>query len=487
MVKVTRRAMIATGMAAAGTAVLARAALDGADGEVDLSTLRRPGDTTDGPAFRRAAASGRPIYAPAGRGSGLGGRYVIGSTDRDTLPSGLTLRGDGMDKTVLKIAPHHPFLLHCDSRSPHPARNITALRFADIAFESDVLQRGFSEFEYLVMLNGVTDVRFDRVAFRGFRGDGLHLGASTTSQTERHNRKVVVADCVFDGVNANNRNAISILDCTDLLIENSRFLNCTRTGDGTTAAGDPWNVKTGLGMPGPIDIEPNLDKFAIVRDVTIRNNRFRGGGGFAVALHFLANNFVTTPQFNIRVTGNTIEDRVGGIDMTGYGGNDAMDGGPAYGVVIEDNQVSRCTTPFRLSGARGLVLANNDFVDCADRGELNNNAAIADAEVRGNRFERIGSDVAPFGLWVRDCDRLTIAGNRFLDCGGPKGGGTAIALVAGTPRRLTIADNDFASPRGRMSTPLLVFRDARPNPRAITVRDNRYAEGLPPIERALGL
>lgn len=484
---ISRRTVIVGGGIAGAGAVLAATLADG--NAVSLASLRRPGDADDTAAFRRAAASGRPIYAPAGKGSGPGGRYVIGSRQTDNLPSGLTLYGDGQGKTVLRIAEGPPFLLHCDSGSPDPARNITGLRFRDLTFESNVAERGFAEFQYLVMLSGVTDVRFDRVGFVGFRGDGLHLGSSFTGSTERHNRDVVVADCLFDGVNANNRNAISIIDAERLTIERSTFLDCTRVGDGTANAGDPFKRDTGLGMPGPIDIEPNADKFAIVRDVTIRGNRFRGGGGFAVALHPLPNDFVTHPQRGIRVIDNIIEDRVGGIDMTGYVYDVAMKPGSApYDVTISGNVVTRCKTPFRISGVRGMTMTGNRFVDCTDRAEFNNTAPVAEVTATRNRFERVGSDAFPYGLWLRTLDGLTLAENDFIDCGGPgRKDGVAIAIVAGSPRDLMLKGNRFSSPTGRMNQTLQLFRDAALSRRQVTLSGNVSTLTGPTMTSALAL
>lgn len=480
---ISRRTLLVGASAAGATAVLATVA---DTDTTSLPALRRPGDPDDTAAFRRAAALGKPIHAPAGRGSGLGGAYVVGSSDRDNLPSELTLYGDGLGKTVIRIARGHPFILHCDSKSADPARNITGLRFRDLTFQSEVAARGFSEFEYLVMLNGVTDVAFERVGFVGFRGDGLHLGSSTVSKVERHNRDVVVSNCLFDGVNSNNRNAISIIDAERLLIERSQFLNCTRVGDGTANAGDPFKPATGLGMPGPIDIEPNADRFAIIRDITIRGNRFKGGGGFAVALHPLPNDFVTNPQREIRVEDNVIEDRVGGVDMTGYVGDGALHSGPAYDVAITGNLVSRCKTPFRISGVRGMTMTNNRFLDCTDRAEFDNTAPVADVTASRNRFQGIGSDSYPYGLWLRSSDQLSIVDNDFIDCGGIKRrDGAAIAIVAGSPRRLRIARNRFASPAGRMNQGLAIFRDADVDPRQVTLLANRSTLTGPPLESAL--
>ena len=462
----TRRRFVAAAVCAAPlTAACA------ATGEVLLPDFRKAGERDDTAALARAFATGRPVRAPAGGGAGPGGRYLIGNDAAATLPAGASLTGDGIGKTIIAKLPAKPFILHADSKSASPARNIAALRFADLSFEDDPA-RPFSEYSYLLMLSGVSDVAFDRVGFRGWRGDAIHLGSSTTSKTERHNLQVAVRDCLFDGVDANNRNAISVIDCAGLTIERSRFLNCSRPGNGGASPEDPRNPRTGVAMPGAIDLEPNADAFAVVRDVVIRNNEFRGGGGYAVALYLRPNDQVRTPQANILIADNRIADRDGGFAATGFPGDGAVNG-PTYGIVVRNNQVQRCAKPFLIGGIRGITVDANGFEDCAGAGEIGYAATAADVRVTGNRFVRVGSAVVPYALWVRDTNRADIAGNLFDDCGAPGGTkGIAVGFVGGTQRRLRFAANRFRASTGRMEQAVTVFRDARIDRASLQVRDN---------------
>lgn len=458
------------------------------DGAVMLDAYARSGDPDDTLALKRAIETGRPVHARAGRGRGPGGGYAVGMGENDNLPAGLRLSGDGAGKTVFLRSPVSaaPFILHCDSKSADPARNIAGLAFADLSFEDDVARLGFSEYQYLVMLNGVTAARFDRVTFRGFRGDGLHLGSSTVSHVERHNRDVAVADCRFDGVNSNNRNAISVIDCDGLTVERCAFVNCSRPGDGGASAADPMNPATGPAMPGPIDLEPNDDAFAVIRRIAIRDNRFTGGGGSAVALHLLPNDRVRSAQSGIEISRNIVEDRAGAFEVTGHGGAGALGKAPGYGIVLRGNQVRRCGRPFALSGAKGVLLDDNLFADCTDRAEIGHTAEVADVELRGNRFERIGANTMRFGLWIRGSRGVTLDGNIFADVGGPdKKGGIAIALVGGVTRGLTLARNRFTRPGGRTSEAITVFRDARVDRATLKLDGNVVDFPAPPIAGAL--
>lgn len=477
-----RRQFIAAA-AVVPTALLATAACGTAQASdaVSLPDFRRAGDLDDTAALARAFATGRPVYAPAGRGKGPDGRYLVGNDASATLPQGATLFGDGRDKTIIarSDAAKHPFILHCDSGSPDPARNISGLRFRDLTFVDDVARLGFSEFSYLVMLNGVSDVRFERVGFRGFRGDGLHLGSSTTSRVERHNKGITVTDCVFDGLNSNNRNAISVIDADGLVIEKSAFINVTRRGDGTPVPGDPMNPATGLAQPGAIDLEPNGDAFAIVRNVVIRDNRFNGGGGFAVALLLSSNDVLRTPQRGIVIERNVIKDRFGAFEAFGFPGNGAVTSNRTYDIMIRNNQVERCEKPFIVSGIRGITLVGNHFRDCHGHAELGYQSANAQATLADNIFERVGGAAPGFSLWIREGVDIALTGNRFIDAGAPGGrGGVAIAVVGGTVRGLTLRRNQFRNAEGRTGQAVQVFKEATIEQASLRTEDNETI-GLP--------
>lgn len=452
--------------------------------------FRRPGDLDDTAAFLRAAATGRLVHLPAGRGQGPGGRYLIASTATDHLPSGLRVEGDGMDRTVVARSYRRqaPFVFFLDSGSADPSRNARGIAFRDLTIEDEVVRRGFAEYHYIVMLNGVTGARFERVGFRGFRGDALHLGSGTTLGHERHNVDVRVADCVFDGVNANNRNAISVIDCDGIVIERCRFLNCSRWGDGTLNQGDPFNPRTGVGAPGPIDFEPNDHGFPVIRNVVIHDNLFRGGGGFAVNMLLPPNDRVRTAQRDFKIVGNVVENRYGGFSCFGYAGDTALQGRTPYDVTVEGNTIRGCRSPFILNGMLGVRLSRNRFLECSGHSEIGYTAANADVRLQANHFERCGLTPSGYALWVRTCDRLSLERNEFIDCGlADRRFGVAIAFVAGRITRLTMEDNLFASPSGRMTEAAQAFQDATVDGSTASVGPQRVTFPAQPLAVTLRL
>lgn len=443
-----------------------------------LPDFRRSGDRDDTDALHRAISTGLPIHAPAARGSGTGGRYVIGSVGDDNLPSGFKLTGDGIDRTIIarSYVRANSFILYADSGSADTTRNLTGIAISDLTFEDEVVTRGFSEFSYLVMLSGVTGAQIDRVGFRGFRGDGLYVGSSTVQANERHNLDVAVRDCHFDGVDANNRNGISILDCDGLLIERCRFENVTRVGG--KGAADPMDSATGPPMPGAIDLEPEPNGFAIIRNIVIRDNRFVGGGGYAVAVTLQPNDAVHTPQHAIRIEENIVERRHGGFSASGYRDSGAVTSDRPYAIDILSNQVSQCVKPFLVQGIRGLTIAQNSFIDCGEMAELGYQATNAAVSVRNNDFERDGT-IQGYAVWVRSVDGLDITGNRFVDCGLTDGRlGIAIGFVEGVMRKINIVDNRFSSPSGRGTEAVTIFHDAKVDRGSVTARANRTGHGI---------
>lgn len=454
---------------------------------VALPDYRKQGDLDDTEAFRRALKVSPRIHFPAGRGSGAGGAYLLAAVDSDNLPSGLDLSGDGPERSIIRRSYRRqgPFILHCDSKSANPKENIRELRFRDLSFEDEVESRGFSEFDYLVMLNGVSDVLFDNVHFVGFRGDAVHLGSSTVSQVERHNREIVVRNSLFDGITCNNRNAISVIDCERLLIEDCRFRDCSRFGGPEPS--DPFDPRTGIQAPGAIDLEPNQDAFAIIRDVVIRNNSFSGGGGYAVCLNLLADTVVDIAQSGILVERNRISDRWGGFGIHS-GSSIAASATRSAAITFDRNIVERCEKPFIVDGVRGLTIRGNTFADCATMAELGYVNGNRDVVVADNAFRRLGRQESGYGLWIRDIRNLELRDNEFVDIGleGERFG-IALAFVSGEMFGVSLRDNAFSSPTGRTTEAITVFADARPNRPSFLVAGNTLSFAAPGIDRSLGL
>ncbi len=459
-----RRSMLAGLASGTALALVAPVALAQSTDHVALPNFREPGARDDVAALERALATSRPIHLPAGGGSAADGAYLIGSGgEASNLVSGARLFGDGAGRTILrKPNPETGYIFFCDSGSADAANNLGNISLSALTLEGDVVRLGFAEHSHLMHVNGVTDLTLDRVEFKGFRGDGFYLGSSTRRDGERHNRRIVLRACRFDGVNSNNRNGISIIDGDGVTIQDCAFVNVTRRGDGTDrypqTRAQLLDAGYGLAMPGAIDCEPDPNRFSVLRDIRIERCRFSGGGGAAVSLLLPPNNLVRAPLSGFVISNCVIERQRIGFSLFGYTGRDAAGQGAGYDVRYEGNEVRECDTPFIINGARGVRMTGNRFTDCPKPAELGYTDYNHDCLLLANRFLRLGySRKGIDGLLIRYADGVILERNSFVDCGQADGsGGRAISFVAGEIRNFRLIGNRFESPTGRTTFAIAV-------------------------------
>jgi hypothetical protein len=350
-------------------------------------------------------AGGGSVFFPAGEYS---------CTDLVVPGSNIGFFGEG-DASIVRQrgtdAPAYLFKANPGTEgSSDPDTNDRGITFRDLRLEGTVVANGFASGQnvHLVSLSAVDDVTIERVTFYGFRADGIYLASSHSGATERHNRHIRIINCLFDGVNQDNRNAISVIDCDDLLIQDCEFRNCTRTD-----------------MPGAIDLEPNNgNTFAYLRNIRIIGNHFVNCRGTAGAVGMWVTDTqaeLTNPVRGIVVANNT------GYNVrtpfffgqtqeptTSTQPNDILITGNHF--VGLGNNSGLGLYPFHMSGVRGVRVVNNIFDD------------YYEAVVLGYTTS------AP----VREVD---IVGNRFQNCGPSGSGGSCIRLQKGYEVRIT--DNRF--------------------------------------------
>ena len=133
----------------------------------------------------------------------------------------------------------------------------------NLTFSSDVAVNKFDELSHQISAHGVSNFIVENCSFIGFLGDGISINASTDYIKYRnaYNKDIKIINSHFDGINRDNRQAISIYYADNFLIDGCTFRNTTRSD-----------------MPGAIDIEPN-DDLQVVRNGIIRNCSFENIGG----------------------------------------------------------------------------------------------------------------------------------------------------------------------------------------------------------------
>jgi hypothetical protein len=375
----------------AGLGATQRTALAKLRDTVSVKDFGAVGDgvADDTAAIQAAVNAASSVFIPAGN-------YLCNGII--TIGSDTCIFGAGMGiTTIIRNGTNSASqgVIYAESNSP--TSFIERITICDLTLDGQVQTLGFSEFRHLVSLNGVRNVQIRSVEFRGFRGDGLLLGSSITFATERHNEDVLVSECVFDGVNNDNRNGISIIDGNRVRITNCTFKRCSRSN-----------------MPGAIDLEPNGDLFAIIRNIQIDGNTFdQTNGGGSLVTWYLANAYsYTTPPQNLSITNNSF---------------DASGVVSGYAILCSAFQVPSAALTTAVS-PHGISISNNYVY----RGAVTI-LGVFGAKINGNIFQgRAGvANVNPLVIGSTDTNRncidISVHGNKFIDTGAGFG---AVAVFA---------------------------------------------------------
>lgn len=252
-----------------------------------------------------------------------------------TLYANIELRGFG-DASILKqptgVADGN-HLLNVNAGTggtADPAANTKNITIRDISLVGRADVDTFTEQVHLVNLNAASDVTFDNVKFINWRGDAIYLGSGNSGTIERHNESILIRGCTFDGTTSlrNNRNAISIIDGTDIKIVHNEFRNHTINN-----------------MPGAIDLEPNPStaSFARIRNVEISHNTFTNVGGNAGVITVYgqyAQSTMTYPVNDVRITDNTFRDCDNLVQIWVYNPEQATATLEPHDIYVADNDFS---------------------------------------------------------------------------------------------------------------------------------------------------
>ena len=375
-------------------------------------------------AFNAALAAHSSVFVPEGL-------YAVKNITG--IRSGSELFGEG-ETSILKLT---------DTTSDSHVLDINHNTFDEVytgVYVHDLQLQGssatpvFTEQCHLIAMTGVTNGIFERIKFYAFAGDGFYIGSGDSGTEEHHNNSITVRDCVFDGVNKENRNGISVIDCNDLLVDNCYFVNTTKST-----------------MPGAIDIEPNGNAYHIVKNITVSNSRFFNiGGSFATVGVLLPVDFDTAAT-GFYFTNNYIEQCGIGFSFRYDVAGGVAEASNSFGLNIVGNTVKNSACPFRVFNVRDCAILNNQFNVVDDGALVSFSGAdqnVIDIVISNNLFYKVGSADGN-GLQVFTATRVTITGNEFNDCGeGTPGNSNAIAFNTGTSSNVTVSNNNFVTPNG---------------------------------------
>lgn len=449
-----RRALI--GLLSGLVVVPSSASCKSRAGEIVLPDLRRRSDTDDSAAFARALELGAPVYCPAGRGSGSDGAYVLSSVP---LISDTTIRGDG-SSSILRLAPEARSVFIGLSSPDTPLENVA---LSDFRIEGRVTETGFKEHWNLISLAGISILRIERVEFIGFAGDGLYLGAEHqgVAREPRMIRDILVRDCLFDGVNNDNRNGISVTGGEAITIDGCRFRRCSRPD-----------------MPGPIDFEPDAFPFYKLARLRVTNCDFEACGGNVGQVSIVIPPVVPPPR-DVLISGNRFRGYRGtGGDVAVTINRQPDSATPAMRCVIEDNVGIDGHGGVQIFSGKDITVRNNRWADYAGRslfGYNESTAGVLDVTVMGDQFVRCGWRDG-IAVAVYKGDGIALEGLLFRETGNGTPGAAPLYLGPGRIRRLSLIGNDW---RGNPASAGLVIveRGADYLPGTTRVAGNLVAEG----------
>jgi hypothetical protein len=356
--------------------------------------------------------AGAQLYFPAGT-------YYCNVT---TLPSNTYIYGDG-EATIIRPKTTTSSIFQCDSGSD--SAYITGIVFRDLKLFSTVATDGFDSGEdsALLKLTGVKRCRIENVYFEGFRSDGLYLGGHS-GVTARHNVDVIVKNCIFDGINNDNRNGASVIDGDSIEFDGCIFRNCAKST-----------------MPGSLDFEPNLST-NVIKNVRVVNSRFYNTDGNRGHVVFSTQDADKDNVQNIVISGNHFENADIDNGAVTFNFDTAAPTNPQHivianntcimtagnfvwkrdgysdGIVITGNTVRALRGVWFDDATSGddtdLLIAVNHF-SCTSRAVILTSANLDNINIRGNIFNLSGTPVAHVQIGANDdSSKIIICDNDFI-------------------------------------------------------------------------
>lgn len=383
------------------------------------------GVTDDSTSFTSALAAAGMVFVPAGH-------YRVSNV---TIPANTYLFGEGAASIIQTVTNTDRGVFTTDSGGS--SSYVSSVVIENIKFYSDVATSGFSEQDHLMTINGGKDWTIRNCIFQGFRGDGLYIGSSDSGASERHNINITVENCLFDGVNSDNRNGITVIDGDGVRIIGNTFRNCTKST-----------------MPGPIDIEPDAHAYHVVKNIEIAHNRIESfGGGYGIAV-YLDSGPYTDKLFGLHIHDNYIAGatKTNAVALRVSTAETISAATLPMNIRIHDNAVDDSGAvgiyPYQIINVRDVHLKGNTYRNGGTQAVLGDVTVAAttvmDAVIEEDNYDRNGN--ANGALVIASVERLMMRRN-IIDQ--PAAGTSTIGVrfvgsgVTTASNNVTLEDNIF--------------------------------------------
>jgi len=371
------------------------------------------GTTDDTNAFTNAMAAANKVFVPSGT-------YVV---DVATIPANTELYGEGASSIIKQKSSFvggSTGSLYANSGSSSTTIDNIVIR--DLRIEgTNIATPTFSEFKHLTSLNGVRNVLIENVQLIGWQGDAIYIGSGVVGGDERHNYNVTVRNCLFDGINRENRQGISVIDGIEGLISGCTFQNCSKST-----------------MPGPIDFEPDNAAFHLVKYWTIENCTFDSCGGNLGQIGVLFPPLVPLPE-GMKFLNNTFKSYVGsGADIAVDIRRTATSSDVTMGMLIAGNTGKSGVKPFGINAVNGLVITEtNTFQDYTDSSFIgfSGSTDLARDVVHKATYIRVGS-ADTRGLRIGKVEGGTFGGS-MIECATNTSSSYPVQLLSVTMTKVT--------------------------------------------------
>lgn len=367
-----------------------------------------------------AVAAAMAAVSSGGGGAVIGRPGVTYKLLDCAWPSNVGIIGNGCTFQMVAGTSDNHTMFSATGTSTATSGNVQNIWARDCMFLGTVATDAFVQHRHLLVLGGVSDGTFQRCKFVGFQGDGAYLGH--IGGNERHNERIKFVGCLFDGVNQDNRNAISVIDCDDLLIDGNSFLNTTRTD-----------------MPAAIDIEPNSgNTWSVVRNTRIVHNGFKniraGIAGVVAMVNQVAQASLTTPMTGLVIAGNTFVDCPSANASVFLSQAQSPSATTRRNeIVVANNVAYNSGKPAELAGVRGVTFRGNAWENCWNGSDLGYSNPIRDVLIDGDTYQTVaGSNGIQIyrvtGLTIANCDWDAAGSGQVLRMVANTGAGTSTGV-----------------------------------------------------------